>query len=136
MSPKQLDCKVNERRAKPLSAHTMHIEALARLRHRTFRVSKRLSGEVDFRIAPSLLDEKSCRQTTHRSHRQFPASPLGQQFAFCSFTTSRIAHRLLCIGIQTAYRWKRLMGRPLDLLLSALSIVSKFSLEVFWAALF
>src|SRR5215831_264597 len=75
ISPKQPDCKVNVRLAKLLSAHAVHLEAFARLLRCPFRTSRRLSARFDFRLVPSQLDEKSCRQASHRSWRQFPASP-------------------------------------------------------------
>src|SRR5262249_40011049 len=82
ISPKQPDCKVNERLAELLSAHAVHLEALARLLCRPFRASRRLSARFDFRLVPSQPDEKSCRQASHRSWRQFPASPPSRSSRF------------------------------------------------------
>src|SRR5262249_36808183 len=91
ISPKQLDCRVNERLASLLSAHAVHLEALARLLRRPFRASGGLSARFDFRFGPSQPEEKSRRQPPHRSGRQFPAPPPRRpsRFLFVDYRAQR-----------------------------------------------
>ena len=91
ISPKQPDCRVNERLASLLSAHAVHLETLARLLRRPFGASRRLSAGFDFRFGPSQPEEKSRRQPPHRSGRQFPALPPRRpsRFLFVDYRAKR-----------------------------------------------
>lgn len=75
ISPKQLDFHVSEPFQTPSGTHPIDLEALSWRLIRSFGSSRRLSAWFDFWFLPAKLQEKSCRQSTHRSRRQSPAAP-------------------------------------------------------------
>lgn len=75
ISLKQLNFHVSEPFQAPSSAHQIDLEALSWRLIRSFGSSRRLYVRVDFWFLPAKLQEKLCRQSTHRSRSQSPAAP-------------------------------------------------------------